>query len=323
MTPRPIWLLSAVLILSATACARASAPTADVGSARDAPGMAGSPSCSFAVGQPSPTPAASKQPLPKDFVPVTARRCVLKTVAVPGDGEWQVRDEQEATEGLDQLVAVLRQPSSPPVEGRACPAIGVVPADLTLVDAGGRTVDPSLPHGECGLPVAQAMQAVEALPWKSVKQTRVSRVRSQLEIDSGCSGRYKPVIAMAAGLDPRRSGAPELNGPPPSTAWTVCSYALDPAEPIQVGSGPALASGVLQRAGKLTGDNLARVRAAFASAPPATAKCDQPQQPFAVLFPQSGDGPFLAVELGGCHRLLDGVDQLRQLDAATVALLSG
>jgi hypothetical protein len=34
------------------------------------------------------------------------------------------------------------------------------------------------------------------------------------------------------------------------------------------------------------------------------------------------DGPYLVVELGGCYRIDDGNGTLRQLDAATVALLS-
>jgi hypothetical protein len=317
MVLRTGWVLAAVLVLSVTGCARAKVES-DAGPARDAPGIAGSPSCSFAVGRPTPTPGAAKQPLPDDFVPVTARRCVLTTVAVPGDGEWQVRDEQEATSGLDRLLRVLRRPSAPRGDG-ACPAIGVVPVDLTLVDAGGRTLDPSLPQDACGLPVAGAVEAVEALPWKSVKQTRVGRVRSQLELDSGCSGRYKPVVDLAA-TSGRRSTGPAFGGPTPS-ALTVCRYRLDPADPVSLDNGPPLATGVLDSAGTLTGASLANLVAAIAAAPAATGRCDQPQQPFAVLFPPGGAGPFLAVELGGCHRLLDGADQLRQLDAATVEAL--
>jgi hypothetical protein len=53
-----------------------------------------------------------------------------------------------------------------------------------------------------------------------------------------------------------------------------------------------------------------------------TTRCGQPQAPFAVVFVTGESGPYLVVELGGCYRADDGNGTLRQLDAATAALLT-
>jgi hypothetical protein len=276
-----------------------------------------------------PTSAApSPRPLPEDFIAVVARRCVFRTVTEPGDGEWQVQDEQEATSGLDPLLSALRQPSATPAKD-ICPAIGVLPLGLTLVDAGGATFVPAPPHDGCGLPLQAVMQAVQALPWKTVKVTKVARVRGQLEVDSGCSGEYKPTVAISAAERVGGSGkaGPIFGGAVPRTL-TLCRYRLDATSTISMasGSGP-LQMGKLDTVATLTGDPLARLVSALDAAPPVRDGCDRPQAPFVVLYgesgPGTGPGSGTAVELSGCYRAVGDDGHLRQLDAATVALLNG
>ncbi|MEN3305416.1 MAG: hypothetical protein V7603_1618, partial [Micromonosporaceae bacterium] len=272
-----------------------------------------------------PEPRASvgpgPRPLPADFVPVSAGRCVFTTVTVTGDGEWQVRDEQQATGGFDALLRALRQPSRENAGG-ACPAIGYLPIVITLTDAGGRTVTPAVPHGACGEPLPAAPAAIRALSWHTVKQTKVSRLRSQLELDSGCPGAYKPVIAFEADESIRKSPAvgPLFPGSRPA-ALQVCRFRLDPADTMSMNGARTLAMGKLATAARLTGAGLTRFLAALDAAPGARA-CDRPQAPFALLFPVGSAGPSVTVELAGCYRVDDGDGNLRQLDAGPVAALA-
>jgi hypothetical protein len=269
----------------------------------------------------SSTSMPAPQPLPAGFVPVSASRCTFSFVTVPGDGEWQMRDEQRADGGLEALLAALRQPSEANAKVN-CAAIGMMPVVITLTDAHGRKVVPTLPHEACGMPLPSVVRAIQQLPWRSVSKTKVSRTRSQLEIDSGCYGQYKPMIAIEAAEHSTRSpnAAPFDPGRPP-TALEVCRYRLDPTETIS-GSDPSAAfqMGVLSSAATLSGAALNRFVTAVHAAPPVTTPCGRTQAPFAVLSAKDGLGQYLMVELGGCYRVEDG-GTLRQLDAATVALL--
>lgn len=307
-----------------TGCAgvnRSDAPSLDVRDGRDS-GAAGISCWSIAPGaSASPTTMPSASPLPKDFVAVSAQRCVLGTVVEPGDGEWQVRNEQEATTGLDTSVNGLRRQSSPTGRAVACPDIGVVPIDLTLTDAQGRKIRPAIPHDSCNLPYQSVVRAIEALPWKTVKQTKINQIRSQLEIDSGCSGSVKPMVALAGTEGFKKGSSTPLFGGKPPTSLKLCRYKLDPKDRLALTESEAYAVGRLESAGTLTGTSLSRFIAAFDAAAGATARCDKPQPPFAVLFPQEGNGRWLSVELGGCYRAVDDENHLRQLDAATVAPL--
>jgi hypothetical protein len=249
----------------------------------------------------------SPRPLPAGFTPVSASRCVYSTRLVPGDGEWRVREEQQATGSLDALVRALRQPSREE-PGAACPSIGYLPIVITLTDARGRSVTPAVPHEVCGAPLAAVPKAIQALSWHTVTRTDVTRVRTQLELDSGCSGAFKPMIAIEAADPARRSPAlgPVFTTKP--AALKVCRYE---------------ATGTLASAGRLTGTAVTRLLAAVAAAPGA-GPCDRPRAPFAVVYPDDGGGgPYVMVELGGCYRFDDGAANLRQLDAGVAALLGG
>lgn len=270
-------------------------------------------------GASEPTP----QPLPADFVPVRAERCEFSSVTVPGDGEWQVRDQQRADSGLDALAAALRQPSQNNATG-SCTLEGMVPVVITLTDAHGRELVPVLPHQACGRPLQAVAEAIQGLPWRSVNRKKVQRTRTQLEIDSGCPGMYKPMIAIKAEEDPIPSSEQASSGPGQApTALEVCRYRLDPAETIS-GTDPSVRfkAGVLSSAATLSGAAVTRFLGAVGAAGPVTARCEQPQAPFATVSGKGGTGPYLVVELGGCYRVDDGNGALRQVDRGTVALLT-
>jgi hypothetical protein len=319
-------LACAALLTASGACARGGSSGSFGSGAVDASGdPAGlGISCTDPGFGLAPQPSASgpsPQPLPADFVPVSASRCLYSIETVPGDGEWQMREEQRADGGLDALVTALHQPSEDNA-GVTCPAIGTVPVVITLSDAGGRTVVPALPHQACGAPLPSVTAAIRAVPWHQVNRTKVRQTRSQLELDSGCSGRYKPVVALeAADGTTRPAGAAPFDPDKPPPALEVCRYRLDPADTLTDSNGSdTFQTGVLTSATSLSGAALSRFVTAVHAAPPVTARCDRPQAPFAVVFAK--DGPYLTVELAGCYRADDGNGTLRQLDATTVALLT-
>lgn len=313
----------AVLVVAAAGCARArqqGGTGIGLSSVGRAPAGTGVP-CS----DPDPTaepqgPSAppGPEPLAADFVPVSASRCTVVVKPVPGDGEWQMRDEQEAAGPFDALVRALRAPSERSGAQGSCSAIGMLPIVITLTDARGRTTVPAIPHDTCGLPTQAALHAIAALPWKTVKETKVRQARSQLEIDSGCPGQYKPVIAIEAATGQRTTDTgPLFPGTPPSTLQ-VCRYALDPTSSIDVTGSGTLAGGRLTTATTLTGASVARLVAGLNATPPAAAHCDQPQAPFAILA-----GTSVVIEIGGCNRATGAAGGLRQVDPATAAILAG
>jgi hypothetical protein len=313
----------AVLVVVAAGCARGRQQGGvDIGlsSVARAPAGAGAP-CSDPgpTGEPQASSALrSPEPLAVDFVPVSASRCTAVVKPVPGDGEWQMRNEQEATGPFDALVRALRAPSERSGAQGSCSAIGMLPIVITLTDARRRTTVPAIPHDTCGLPTQAALHAIAALAWKTVKETKVRQVRSQLEIDSGCPGQYKPMIAIQAATGQRTTDTgPLFPGTPPSTLQ-VCRYALDPTSTTDVTGSGTLAGGRLTTATTLTGASVTRLVAGLNAAPSATTHCDQPQAPFAVLA-----GTSVVIEIGGCNRATGAAGGLRQVDPATAAILAG
>jgi hypothetical protein len=331
----PRWLTVVVwagLVAGAAGCAsgqQVSGPDAgsDAGAADVSAAGVSCLSPGFIMIRPStsaaPSPEPSPQSLPGDFTPVSASRCLYKVVPVPGDGEWQVRVEQTATSQLDVLMRALRQPSKTGGANVACPAIGRLPLVLTLTDGHGRSLVPAIPHEVCGGPSRTVVQTIQALPWNTIRQTMLNRIRSQLELDSACQPAYKPMIAIEASTGTHRSPAAGAFFPgTPPTALEVCRYALDETSTIGLAGSGTLKMGKLSTTAKLSGGALDRLVAALNAAPPVTAACTKPQAPFAVL---NGDGRagLGSIELGGCDRALDNGNVLHQLDAATVAILAG
>ncbi|MER7003820.1 hypothetical protein ABT297_12355 [Dactylosporangium sp. NPDC000555] len=311
----------ALFVVAAGGCARRQAPTGD-GGAADLPDVSlGGVSCSavLSIGA-SQAPAAppAPEPLAAGFVPVSASRCLATIKIVAGEGEWQMREEQQATGPFDALVRALRAPSERRGKG-PCLAIGILPVIITLTDAQGRTTVPALPQDACGLPAQAALQAIATLPWTTVAETKDRQTRGQLELESNCPGRYKPVIALAAADSHHGTSGtgPVFPGTAPDTL-RVCRYTPDPAEIIELTGSGALAVGKLTTTTTLTGPAVATLVAALNAAPPVTVPCDRPQAPFALL----GDSG-VAVETGGCYRAIGADGTLRQLDASTTAVLAG
>lgn len=261
-------------------------------------------------------------PLPVDAVLVSASRCRFDPTAVPGDGEWLTRVEERADTGLVALAAALRLPSEQPKANQVCPDIGYFPVIITVTDSTGRAIHPELPHKACGGPLKAAAAAVEAVPWKTIRTTKLRQTRSELEVSSGCEPEYKPVVALA-GLATdaarRQFGRPDVNAAP----LRVCRFELDPDNPISVSGGPTFLAGKLVSASTLDGQAAHDLLAAVAAAPPATGTCSQPEAPFANVTAISGQAA-MTIELGGCYRaLIDAENFDRQLDAATVHRLLG
>lgn len=260
-------------------------------------------------------------PLPTDFVPVAASRCTMGIVSVPGDGEWQVRDEQRADGGLDELTRALRQPSESAGPHTVCTAMAVPPIVITLTDSHGTAITPAVPQTACRSPLPTVVKAIEALPWKTATQTRLRRIRSQLEIDSGCPGAYKPVIDMVAAEAGRRSPSTGTAFPTAPASLRICRYTLDPTSTVTAAR-RTFHGGSLATAATIEGSALRDLLAALTAAPPVTGTCDKPQSPFAVVFPADRSGPWVTIELDGCGRMLDAQDNLRQLDSTALALLT-
>ena len=281
----------------------------------DSPGV----SCAtLGFGEPNTGPADTPVPIPAGFTPVAATRCQSGMETVPGDGEWMTRIEQRTEGDFTALMAALRRPNEVAPPNTACTAIGYVPIIVTLIDAGGRTVVPAVPTTKCGAPQPETVQALRDLPWQTQQTTRVRQLQSELEKSSGCSGAYKPTIAVAAAL----GAQPPVVGPVfPSTpdALRVCRYELTDQDHIN-----GLKSGSLASAGTLDATAAAALVQAMAQAP-AAKPCSVVEAPFAVVYPPGQGGLGIAIELGGCYRFLDSNNgsALRQLDAATVAPLLG
>jgi hypothetical protein len=251
--------------------------------------------------------------IPRGFEPVAATRCVFAAEGLPEDGQSPVRIEQRATGDLTALVAALKEPNrySTKVE---CTMIARRAFVITLVDKAGSRVTPTVPTFDCGGSYASVRTAVQQLSWMEVSRTRVSQGPGWYDPHPPCPTGLKPVVAMAAAEPDRPTGPASV---PDGKQWKVCEYALYPAD------GGDLRDGRIGTTMVIGGQWQDQFRAAALAAPPVTGTCVRPQPNAVLIFQldQSSDHP-LTVETGGCFRMLDSGGVLRQLDAATVALLT-
>jgi hypothetical protein len=290
--------------------------TGPIGVSCDDLGMPAGPGAS-----PAPSPTVTQTPLPTGFVPVAATRCLVGFETVPGDGDWMTKIEQRAEGDLGALAMELRRPDAVDPPNAVCPAIGYLPTIITLIDATGTGTVPSIPHGVCGAPMPSVLRAIADLPWQTERETPVRRVRSELEVSSGCSGTYKPVIALIAA---QSGGAAPLIGPVFSeapSALHVCRYEPAKDDTVEL-KGVQYGVGRLTSAATLDGATMTAFLEALAGAPQAR-PCSEPPAAFAEVHPAEERGRSIAVELSGCYRFMDPLGGLRQLDAAAVAPLQG
>ena len=161
------------------------AGSASAGSASAAPGtVSGSPVPTttggpFIPGQPACAgwPAnAPRGSLPASFVPVAVIRCVDSYQTIPGKGQWEVATLERATQGLDPLLTALHRPNQTRPPGTFCSDLVELPPQFVLVGKDGQLIWPALPVTGCGLPQAEALWALAALPWQKVSVRLVVKV---------------------------------------------------------------------------------------------------------------------------------------------------
>lgn len=258
------------------------------------------------------------EPVPADAVLVTATRCIFELERVPGDGEWSVRIEQEATTGLDELATALRTPSEARGPGQACPAIAYAPIVMTVTDTAGRQFHPTIPTTACGAPLKVAADAIDALPWTTVRRTRVARITSELEISSGCPGEYKAMVALVAAEGD--AGAARLPVDTTPRPLRVCRFAVPPEAATSAARGE-LYVGELADVSTLDAAGAQELLTAIDSAPDPTAPCTE-LSAFVLIDEADGGRLELVIEVDGCYRAMVGSD-VRQLDPDLVQRVLG
>lgn len=115
----------------------------------------------------TPVPGAVSHQDLTAFRAVTAVLCTRQVRDLPAAGPSTVEIRRVATAGVPALQTAFERPDEPPTDG-VCPAIGVVPLPLVLVDASGRTLVPSPPVDSCHLPQRAFTDALEQVTWHDV-----------------------------------------------------------------------------------------------------------------------------------------------------------
>jgi hypothetical protein len=234
-------------------------------------------------------PSQSGRALSADFDAVAVVRCTDEDETIAGDGVWDVALAQRATTDLSVLTAALRTPSSNPPSGSdiACAGVGVLLPNFALVNAQGQIVRPSLPHDECDEPLTEALNAVNAMPWKTETEQRLNQVQTQAEIDTGCLSAYKDVFDLPS---PKATPWTELTEP-----TTACEYAVS-------STSGGVGIGAFVRGVTLDGAQRLAISTALTSAASTPAKaCSAQASTFALLMVSPSEN--VVVELDGCLRM--------------------
>jgi hypothetical protein len=258
------------------------------------------------------------EPVPAGTELVSATRCIHETERVPGDGEWIVRIDQEATAGLDALAAALATPSETAGPAQPCSLMAYAPITITVADATGRQFHPAIPTTACGAPMKVATDAIVALPWSTVARTRVAPARSELEITSGCPSGYKAMVALVAAEG--TGGAQRFSLDTTPRPLSVCRFAIRPGAAEAAARGE-LYGGDLVAASTLDPAAAGELLTAIDAAPSGAPECAEPSS-FVVLNEADGRQLEVIVEVDGCYRAMVGSD-VRQLDPELVTRLLG
>jgi hypothetical protein len=246
--------------------------------------------------------AADGVRLPDDFVATAVVECVIASRPVVGDGMWNFLVEKRATANVDAFARALRRPDEPPTTG-ACSAVGHVVLWFALVDASGRIAHATIPSDNCGQPQAEAMTAMQALPFVEVSATRRDRVQTEAEskLDAaaaaaGCATPFKDMIAITDADQGALRSAPDpiLGGS--SGGVTVCRFSAGKDT-----DGMPLLTFVSGE--KLSAASSATVVTALAASGPAK-PCTVLHADVAGLFTERNG--WALVELDGCHRVEGG-----------------
>lgn len=124
------------------------------------------------------------QHLAKGFTPVAAVECQDSIVQVKGRGRWVEETKRVATSGLGALMTALRKPPSHRLPDVDCPMIAVAVPWFELVAKDGKVIDPAVPRGFCGQPVAAILVVLSKLHWQTVSRTLVEKYKPLLPLMS-------------------------------------------------------------------------------------------------------------------------------------------
>jgi hypothetical protein len=247
------------------------------------PVVAGQPAC---TGWPANAPHGT---LPTSFVPVAVLRCVTGDQTIAGKGEWETATLQRADKDLAALIAALHLPPVTRTPGTLCPELAMLPPQIVLVDADGKTLVPRLPVGGCGLIQGKVLSALAALPWQTVSVRLVAQVESQPEVSTGCTSSYKDPFAQNESSLVSSGGA--VYAAPPASL-RICVYS----------AGGTPISSQFTSGTTVTGSTVTALLDGLSGSRSTTA-CSLPHEMFAVVGGENPGDSVVYVELGGCDRV--------------------
>jgi hypothetical protein len=268
---------------TASPTAASGTPTTVPTSTAGPPVVAGQPAC---TGWPANAPRGT---LPTSFVPVAVLRCVTGDQMISGKGEWETATLQRADKDLAALIAALHLPPVTRSPGLMCPYLVMLPPQIVLVSADGKTLVPRLPVGGCGLIQGKVLTALAALPWQTVSVRLIAQVESQPQVSTGCTSSYKDPFAQDESSLESSGGA--LYATPPASL-RICVYAA---------GGAAITSHFVSGT-TVTGSTVTALLDGL-SGPRGQTVCSVPHEMFAVVGGESPGYPVMYVELGGCDRV--------------------
>ncbi|MDQ1695343.1 MAG: hypothetical protein QOJ03_696 [Frankiaceae bacterium] len=297
-----VGLVTVCAIVALSSCLHAPRP-------EPGPPVSSAPHCSGASLQ---APRVSGR-IPAGFDATAVVRCDLARRHRADGSDWDYVVERRGSTGVTDLVAALRRPSARP--GGDCAAIGYIDPYVLLVDADEQAIVAAFPRDQCGAPQRAAVEALAAIPMRTVTSLSVKQVSSALAGRTGCADQWKDVLA----LEGRRASRSDV--PPPAQAkLRLCVYRTAPTV-VPLGDPTAATEvtvGRLVRGRRLNPVESARILATLDTSHVAQ-PCQLPHQEFAVLTAAT-IGP-VYVEVDGCQRFASPTGDLRSVAPALAAVL--
>ncbi|WP_203581866.1 hypothetical protein [Microbacterium hibisci] len=341
--------LTAVAVLALAACA-----TTPIGPPTPLPPAATVAEISCAGMDPfGGDPQTDAGPVPDDFEPVAAVRCVPFQTVEDDEGIWSVV-LRERLEG--DLAAVLRAQAEPdePRSLGACPAIATIAPLVWLTDAAGQGVRLRYPVDGCGQPKVELIgDALARLAVVRTDEEQRTLAQPSAAIDAGCEATWsaRPLqlatpeqlgewegTSVAPQPAPTSDGITTIPWEPPRTPapgevdeLRLCAYSTDDSANPTATPAPGATTWVTVEVdgqawftGSRTLDAAATraVLEAAASAQPLPQPCDDLPGSLVVLHPGGGLAT-ITVELDGCRRLIVDALSTYTAPAGLVDLLRG
>ncbi len=293
-------------------------------------------------------------PMPVDFEPVAAVRCVPFQTVEDDEGIWSVV-LRERLEG--DLTALLRAQAEPD-DARSlgpCAAIAVIAPQIWLTDAAGRGIRVRYPSDGCSQPKLDLIgDALDALTVVQTDEEQRTLTQPRAALDSGCAPTWsaRPLqiaspedLAEWEGTLDRPAPAPSSTGiqtvpwAPPRTpapgevdSLRLCAYSTEEAaNPTTTPAPGATTWGTIEVDGQawftgsrgLDAAETSAVLEAAASAQPLPEPCDDIPGSLVVLHAGDERTAPITVELDGCRRLIVGHVSTYAAPSALVELLAG